>query len=210
MRNLPAAILNRSFSFEAYQELFTDESTDYTEKQAGFLPLNARRMARLLKRDRLLAEARTQIKKIDRPVHLLVITEPWCGDAAQVIPPLVQMVEQNEQLQMSFLLRDKELELMDAFLTNGSRAIPKIIILDPTQDYQILGAWGPRPHGAQEMMDLGLGQWRKMPDGLEKQEFYADLYIRLQKWYTKDKARSIQTEFLQVLENSFQNSPMPT
>jgi len=210
MRNLPAAIVNRSFSLEAYQELFTGESTGYTEKQAGFIPLNARRMARLLKRDRLLAEARTQIKKIDRPVHLLVITEPWCGDAAQIIPLLVQMVEQNEHLQISFLLRDKELELIDAFLTNGSRSIPKIIILDPAQNYQVLGAWGPRPDEAQEMMDSGLSQWRKMAEGLEKQQFYADLYIRLQKWYTKDKAKSIQTEFLQVLENSFQNSAMPT
>lgn len=209
MKNIPEAIIKQSLSFEAYQQLFTGDapaaSGAYTEKQKAYFPINAKRMARLLKKDRLLAEAPERIQQIDRPLHLLVITEPWCGDAAQVIPPIVQMAEQNEYLTLSFVMRDQQLALMDAFLTNGSRAIPKIIFLDPAEDYQVLGAWGPRPTDAQDMMDAGLEKWRQLPEGEAKQQFHADLYAQLQKWYTKDKTMATQEAFLAALEASLSN-----
>jgi hypothetical protein len=209
MKNIPEAIIKQSLSFEAYQQLFTGDapaaSGAYTEKQKAYFPINAKRMARLLKKDRLLAEAPERIQQIDRPLHLLVITEPWCGDAAQVIPPIVQMAEQNEYLTLSFVMRDQQLALMDAFLTNGSRAIPKIIFLDPVEDYQVLGAWGPRPTDAQDMMDAGLEKWRQLPEGEAKQQFHADLYAQLQKWYTKDKTMATQEAFLAALEASLSN-----
>lgn len=209
MKNIPEAIIKQSLSFEAYQQLFTGDapaaSGAYTEKQKAYFPINAKRMARLLKKDRLLAEAPERIQQIDRPLHLLVITEPWCGDAAQVIPPIVQMAEQNEYLTLSFVMRDQQLALMDAFLTNGSRAIPKIIFLDPAEDYQVLGAWGPRPTDAQDIMDAGLEKWRQLPEGEAKQQFHADLYAQLQKWYTKDKTMATQEAFLAALEASLSN-----
>lgn len=209
MKYIPEAIIKEALSFEAYQQLFAVDAPEtsgvYTEKQKAYFPLNAKRMARLLKKDRLLAEAPERIQQIKRPLHLLVITEPWCGDAAQVIPPIVQMVEQNEYLSLSFIMRDQQLELMDAFLTNGSRAIPKIIFLDPEENYQVLGVWGPRPTDAQDMMDAGLEKWRQMPEGEAKQQFHADLYTQLQKWYTKDKTMATQAAFLDALESSLSN-----
>lgn len=209
MKKLPVSLLDRSFSFEAYQALFgavlAGKPTAYTEKQASFLALNAKRMARLLKKDRLLAEANARVAPIDQPLHLLVITEPWCGDAAQVIPPVVQLAAQNEYIELSFVLRDEEPELIDAFLTNGSRAIPKVLFLDPEHSYTVLGSWGPRPVGAQEMMTKGLSKWQQMPDGSAREQFYADLYAELQKWYMQDKTKSTQRELLQALEASLEN-----
>lgn len=213
MKNIPEAIVKDSLSFEAYQQLFALDSPEvsgvYTEKQKAYFPLNTKRMARLLKKDRLLAEAPERIQQIKRPLHLLVITEPWCGDAAQVIPPIVQMVEQNAYLTLSFVLRDQQPELMDAFLTNGSRAIPKVVFLDPEEDYLVLGAWGPRPTDAQGMMDVGLEKWRQMPEGEAKQQFHADLYAQLQKWYTKDKTMATQEAFLGALESSLSKQRAP-
>jgi hypothetical protein len=200
MKNIELAIIERSLDFATYQALFAEASPAYTDKQTSFLPLNARRMDRLLKKDRTLAKAVEQIQQISRPLHILVITEPWCGDAAQIIPPLLQLIEKNEQISLSFSLRDQEPKLIDAFLTNGNRAIPIVIVLDPQKEYEVMGAWGPRPTEAQHMMLQGLNQWRQMPDGPDKKAFYDKLYVDLQKWYASDKTRATQLELLKVLQ----------
>lgn len=211
MTTIDTNLIEESLSFQDYRQLFTDvlegkAPVQYDEKQTHFTELNEKRVARLLKKDRTLPEVQAQIRSIDHPLHWLVITEAWCGDAAQVVPPIVQLASLNKNIQTSFLLRDQNLDIMDRFLTNGGRAIPKVVILDPENDYKVLGDWGPRPTDAQTLMLKGLDQWRSMPEGDEKAKFYADLYADLQRWYARDKTVSTQLEFASVITNSLQKN----
>ena len=60
------------------------------------------------------------------------------------------MAEVNSNINLQLVLRDENLELMDLFLTNGGRSIPKLIALD--KDLNILFTWGPRPQTATNMV----------------------------------------------------------
>ena len=60
-----------------------------------------------------------------------------CGDAAHVLPVLNKFAENDTTITLSILLRDDNEELMDRFLTNGTRSIPKLIILNA--DGQVMG-----------------------------------------------------------------------
>ena len=57
----------------------------------------------------------------------LILTEAWCGDAAQNIPTIEKIARENDRIKTLYLLRDENLELMDKYLTGGARAIPKLI-----------------------------------------------------------------------------------
>jgi len=118
----------------------------------------------------------------------LIITEGWCGDAAFNIP-LLNAAEKAlpEKIKLRFVLRDSNLELMDANLTDGGRSIPKLIVLD--DGLKPLGYWGPRPAGLQSLMK----QWK---DGLELKE----LIPKVHSWYDSDKTRSLQQELTRLVK----------
>ena len=84
-------------------------------------------------------------------------------------------------------MRDENLALIDSYLTNGGRAIPKVIFID-TETNQELAVWGPRPEAAQSIM-------------LEMKEKNASLKEKAEAihgWYGKDKTQSQQKE-LEIL-----------
>ncbi len=114
----------------------------------------------------------------------LVITEGWCGDAAQNIPVIEKIAAQSAFVETRYVLRDENLALMDAYLTNNARSIPKLIALD-AETFEELGTWGPRP---QASMDL-FNEMRER--GLEKPLIMENL----QRWYIADKNQAIQAEF---------------
>lgn len=173
----------------------------YTEALINYTRMNIIRMERLDKTTKLLPLSRERIGNIDRSLYWYVLTEPWCGDAAQVCPVLDQLQTLNPNIEMGFLMRDDHLELMDQFLTNNTRSIPKVLITD-AQTHEVLGTWGPRPFIAHGIMMKGLETWRAMDEGEEKRLFHRDLYTKLQKWYARDKTTSIQEEFTEVLIDS--------
>jgi len=119
----------------------------------------------------------------------LIITEGWCGDAAFNIP-LLNTAEKTlpEKIKLRFVLRDSNLELMDANLTDGGRSIPKLIVLD--DGLKPLGYWGPRPAGLQSLMK----QWKN--EGLELKE----LIPKVHGWYDTDKTRSLQQELTRLVK----------
>jgi hypothetical protein len=120
----------------------------------------------------------------------LVITEGWCGDAAFNVPlfhVLAQLVP--EKMDLRLVLRDSNLELMDANLTNGSRSIPKLIALNA--ELEPIGYWGPRPAGLQQLMK----QWKN--EGLELKQ----LIPKVHHWYNADKTRSLQQELIRMVRN---------
>ena len=107
-------------------------------------------MDRLDKKSRFTPATEAGLVRLANHYQLLVLTEAWCGDAAQSIPLHNHMAEATDNLDLRLVLRDEHPELMDHFLTDRGRSIPKVIILD-ADTQEVLGSWGPRPAPAQEM-----------------------------------------------------------
>ncbi|KAB5485088.1 thioredoxin family protein [Flagellimonas hadalis] len=162
---------------------------DQSEVRINFTQLNDRRMHRWEKTFKLPENAREQLSKLDSKLVFLVLTESWCGDAAASLPIMDKIAKEAKSIDLKIVLRDENLELMDAFLTNGSRSIPKLIVLNKKKG-QIVGEWGPRPSVATEMVETFKKEHGKLTDGF-KQE--------LQVWYNKDKGQNILGDMLQLL-----------
>jgi hypothetical protein len=149
-----------------------------------YTQLNQQRMHRIDKSIVLLPEAATLIRSITLPQTWLVLTEAWCGDAAQSLPVMHALAALNPLITLRLLMRDENPLLMDRYLTNGvSRSIPKLIALDDIT-LEELFTWGPRPAVLQkEFMQMKAA-------GME----YHAIKEELQRWYNKDKTVSIQQE----------------
>lgn len=91
----------------------------------------------------------TALLKEKKP-HILVITEDWCGDA-MMNNAILRKIADAADLDVHCVYRDENLELMDRYLTNGGRSIPKYIIL--SEEGQVLGDWGPRASKVQKFVD---------------------------------------------------------
>lgn len=135
--------------------------------------------------------------------HILVITEDWCGDAMMNNAILRKIAEAGE-VEVRCVYRDENLELMDRYLTNGGRSIPKYIFL--SQDGEVLADWGPRSAEVQEFVD---GLKEKLPgkddpqydlhfktvigeitDGfVSKSEFWDSVYQELKAVMTKSLSK---------------------
>ena len=193
-------------TYQTYRQL-TDEllaqgkttGGNHSEAMIHYTQLNVVRMNRLDKTTRLLEGVKEQLQQINRPMIWLTLTEAWCGDAAQIIPVLQKMTEVNELVELRLILRDEHPEIMNAFLTNGGRSIPKVILLD-AQTLGVLGSWGPRPAAVQEMVMSAKADLDVLTDKEDKKNRYHELITAAQKWYAKDKTKSIQQEFLSVLD----------
>ena len=123
--------------------------------------------------------------------RLLVITEGWCGDAAHINPIFQKLTEANDLLDLTFINRDSNLGIMDAFLTNGGRSIPKAILLDA--EGHVLGNWGPRPSVLQDI-------FMEMKNGGDYDAEVTKIF--LQKWYNKDKGRQTLEEVKEWITSS--------
>jgi len=187
--------LKNSMSYPEYRKLIKDllEKNQSTTKDAGeayveYSILGYRRMLRWEKRFKLDSAQEEAIKEFDQNLIWLVISEGWCGDAAHALPIINKLAEANEKINLRIVLREENLELMDAFLTNGGRSIPKLIAFDPEKK-MVMGTWGPRPEPAQKIF----------LEAKEK-EIAFDIYEKdLQMWYNKDKGQTISEEVLQML-----------
>ena len=127
------------------------------------------------------------VRKINKPQHWIVITEPWCGDAAHNVPFIEMAARENPLITVSYELRDAEPFRIEQYLTNGTRSIPKLIIRDA--DDKDLATWGPRPQDCQ-----------KMYAQLVKEKASFDIVkVELQTWYNANKGEAVQKELIEVL-----------
>jgi len=163
-----------------------------SEEYAHYTKLNLARMQRLNKTVAVDETLKNLVSQISIPQTWYILTEAWCGDAAQNIPVLAAAALSNPSITVKLLLRDENPALMDAYLTNGGRSIPKLIAVDG--DFNELFTWGPRPAGANELML----QFKAEPTKTV-QEFVEDI----QRWYIADKTKSIQKELTEILEGVF-------
>jgi thiol-disulfide isomerase/thioredoxin len=118
----------------------------------------------------------------------MVLTEDWCGDSAQTLPFIACIAEENPHILLKILLRDENPDIMDLYLTNGKRAVPKLVAFDESGEE--LFVWGPRPQPAAEVFREGIAE------GLPKKEVYPKLHL----WYGRDRGKTVEKEFLGILE----------
>lgn len=197
LEQIIAQSLKQSFSYESYidlmKELVDAESTtghDQSESMVNYTKLNDRRMKRWNATLKLTQEAIETIQNYSKKVIWLVITESWCGDAAHVLPVINKVASLNKGIDLKLVLRDDNPELMDLFLTNGSKSIPKLIILDG-HSKAVLGTYGPRPSVATKMVSD-----YKAEHGKLTAEFKEDL----QMWYNKDKGQTTVEDLIKLLK----------
>jgi hypothetical protein len=150
--------------------------------------LNFTRMNRWVKTGELNPILAAFIQGVNRPQTWIIIAEPWCGDAAPALPFLVKLTELNPLIQYDIQLRDAEPFLINLYLTNGGKSIPKLIVRDETG--QDLFTWGPRPQAAQQLME------NLRDAGVEK----LDISAQLQNWYNADKGTAMQKELMELFE----------
>jgi hypothetical protein len=189
--------IEKSMSYLAYREMIDmllaeDKTTGLVQspRLIAFTRLNVQRMRRLDKTTILNTDLVNKLERVPEKWIWLVLTEAWCGDAAQLLPVLEKMAAISPNIALRFLLRDENLEVMDAYLTNGGRAVPKLISLR-AHNLEEVGTWGPRPALAQQMM---------MDYKANPVIFYEQLGEDLQRWYTKDKSLTFQEEFSYLLD----------
>ena len=149
--------------------------------------LNWSRMNRWLKKGQLDQQLIDTIARITEPQQWIVITEPWCGDAAHTVPFLHLAGELSPLISVSYELRDAEPFRINSYLTNGGKSIPKLVIRDQKGDD--LAVWGPRPAACQEIYQT------LMASGAGFEQVKTDL----QHWYNQDKGQSAQTELLALI-----------
>ncbi len=161
-----------------------------------YTQLNLQRMHRLDKTTRLMQETQQAMESIEQPIIWLDITEGWCGDAAQIVPVIDKMAQVNPNISHKLIFRDEYPDIIDTFLTDGSRSIPKIIVLN-TQG-NVLGSWGPRP---QELQNRVTEEKMKMlaMTSHERKAYFEILKTEVQKWYNNNKTIAIQTEIIQLM-----------
>jgi hypothetical protein len=83
-------------------------------------------------------------KQLPQTVHVLVLTEDWCGDAIANVPVLGRLAAATGKLNLRLFLRDQNTDLMDQYLKDGQhRSIPVFVFFD--EDFRQLGYWIERP-----------------------------------------------------------------
>jgi hypothetical protein len=147
-------------------------------------------MNRLEKTIVVLPEIINKLQNLDKKYIWLVLSEGWCGDAAQIVPVIHKMAEVTDKIELKIALRDDNDVVMQHFLTNGGKAIPKLIVLD-AESLEVVADWGPRPYDAKQLI-IDYKATHGVVDETAK--------IELQKWYLHDKGVSIQQEIVEMHE----------
>lgn len=198
MKAIFQTALKNSMSYNDYLRLMDDmaaqkKSTGHEQNEmlTDFTKLNQARMKRLDKTQKLLPEAVDTMKKIREKQTWLILTESWCGDAAQNVPVLKKMADENLLIDIRLVLRDDNDDLMQKFLTNGGRSIPKLIAI-AENNLSELFTWGPRPQKANDMVKAMIVEQGGITD---------EVKTAVQLWYNKDKGIEVQKEMIELLSS---------
>ena len=188
--------LERSMTFTDYislvDRLLAEGRTTgpiQNEAKVEFTKLNRYRINRLEKTIVLGDAIKAAARGLTRNITWLIITEGWCGDAAQNVPAIEKIAAASDNITTRYILRDENLELMDLYLTDGSRSIPKLIAIDD-ESGDVLGTWGSRPLAAQ------LAFQDMKARGIDKDS----ILEQMQRWYNSDRSVAVQKEFEDLIK----------
>ena len=191
------AQLEHAISFKQYMDLAqeiinsTTPPAPYNEpKMFKYASDNVERMKRLVNNIAIEQKLYNLLSNNQQKMIWVVLTEPWCGDASQIVPALAAFADISEHISFKILLRDSNLEVMDAYLTNGGRSIPKLICLN-AETGEELGTWGPRPQSIQKIV---------MEQKNDPTTSFGEKVRQIHAWYEENKTRDIQLEFIELLK----------
>ncbi len=165
-----------------------DSLDDKQRKELEYTKLNHHRSKRIDKTYKVSDDVKKLILEINEPQLWMVITEDWCGDSAQNLPYIAKIAELNDKIDLKIIERDKNLDIMDQYLTNGkTRSIPKLVAFNE-KGYELF-QWGPRPSKIQNLVD----KWRE--EGLAKSEWIEKLHLE----YGRNRGKFFEEEFKEIL-----------
>jgi hypothetical protein len=196
MKNVIENSLEKSISYKEYRKLVADllakgkaTGENQTDDLVNYSKLNNSRMKRLDKTFNLSENSKETIQNSTKKISWIVLTESWCGDAAHALPVINKITETSDNIELKIVLRDENEPLMDKFLTNGSRSIPKLIAIDADTN-EVIDSWGPRPSEAAKMVEEQKEKFGNLD---------ADFKKELQVWYNANKGINIEEDILKLL-----------
>lgn len=196
MKTIIAKSLLNSHSYSGYRKIVSDlllegksSGNDQSEALTNYSTLNETRMNRLEKTIVIAPEYDLRLQSLKNEYIWLVIAEGWCGDAAQLLPIFNKLVSISDKIELKIVFRDENEDLMNQFLTNGSKSIPKLIVLD-RNTLNVEGNWGPRPKGATELIKNYKAEFGVVDEKAKTE---------LQLWYLHDKGLSTQLELITLM-----------
>jgi hypothetical protein len=186
--------LSRALDYRQYRQLIDEllaKGLTTGEKQTPeyleYTRVNVQRMKRLDNTIQLTEQLKLVLSRLKKKYLWIVITEAWCGDTAQNVPLLRKVEDFCPLISLKLVLRDENPQVMDQYLTNGARSIPKVIALD--EHYHELFQWGPRPAPLQAIVKELIAK------GGSKEE----KGLVTQSWYNKDATFTTQRELSALL-----------
>ncbi len=190
MSNLVRDKWEKSMSYEEYisllERLVEEGKTtgpNQSETMAHHTKMAAQRIHKWQKIFKLNEEDAQQLDS-GKKVNWLMIVEAWCGDVGQNLVPLKKIAD-AAGIELRLILRDENLDLIDEFLTNGGRSIPKLIAFD-SETFEPLWDWGPRP---QELQEWYLD--KKSADDFSYEKVSEEMHL----WYAKNRHKELLNEF---------------
>ena len=196
MKTPVAKALFNSHSYLEYRKLVSDlllegksTGSEQSDDLTHYSELNDTRMNRLDKTMIITDENIQQLKNLRGEYIWLVISEGWCGDAAQLLPIINKMAVDSGKIELKIVLRDENEELMKLFLTNKKKSIPIVIVVDKSTG-SVLGKWGPRPKGATDLITDYKNEFGTIDETAK---------ANLQLWYLHNKGLSTQDELINLM-----------
>jgi hypothetical protein len=195
-----STLLDGGFSYSEFVELterLVQENrttgANQSEEYLAYTRICLQRMIRWNKTSKVAEALELLLLQVNQPQIWLVITEAWCGDGAQSIPHLAKLADLNPLITIKIVLRDEHPDLMDAYLTNGNRSIPKLIAM--TADLQQeLFTWGPKP---KYLLDLHAA-FKQNSEGRSYSDFLEEVHL----WYAKNKQKDLESEIYPLISST--------
>ena len=190
-------LINSAYSYDEYrrfiEKLISEGKTsgpNQDKSLVDYTKLNFARMSRIDKTTMVNKDIKNEVSFLKNKWIWFVLTEAWCGDAANINPVIAKIAGADSNVELKFILRDENHDIMDRYLTNGTRSIPLLICIDAISLEEV-GKWGPRPANLQKEVN----EFKNKP-GFNLDE----LKKFIQMWYFEDKTQTIQKEFLENIK----------
>ncbi len=196
---LIASALSYSQYREMIDQLLEEDKTtgvNHSESYIDYTRMNVQRMNRWDKTAKISFELERIVTSISSPQVWLVITEAWCGDAAQTIPFMAKLADINPLITLRLVLRDENPELMEAYLTEGARSIPILIGLTGDLSKELF-IWGPKP----EFLKNRLKAYKIDPQNITPKEFSDGTHL----WYARDRNNALAEELTPLIASTIIN-----
>ena len=195
MAKLNFCTINEYKTYNKFSEEFVklvnsinpEQLDDHKKEKYDILKINLQRTQRLDKTFEPTEETKNIFSQITNPQQWIVITESWCGDSAQIVPVIAKLAQLNYNIDLKLLLRDSNLDYMDLYLTNGGRAIPKLIVYD--ENSEELFQWGPRPKAAQDLFS------KLKSEGMQKPDINKELHL----WYGRNRGKEVELKIAELI-----------